>query len=640
VDVEQSRRIPGTGGDPALAAQDLPGVARPAPGAAGLVIWGAAPAESRVLFDGVEIPALTHFGGFRSTVGAELVGRIEVVPGAFGAEYGRALGGLVRIDSRSFEGSSTGSHLVLDANLLDASVSARGVGPRGLRVAAAARTSHLGETYGRIAPASATSLFPIPRYSDAQVQAALPIGGQATLRMLALASLDGVERNLGSDVQGLSERREDQRRDWWRAAISYEERGGDDGIAATLFVGGDRTSLDQRLGSVPASQATSSEELGLRSRYQVRLAPGMRLVMGLDGLALRAHVRRAGSLSVPAREGDITFFGQPPGGDVNADTWTARVGDVGPWVTASITRGAWTLSPGLRADAFPVDGSRAFPPVGATPLRGYARLAFGLDPRLSVAYAAAPGVIVTAAAGVYHQPVDPAELSAVFGSPKLDPARAVHGTLSLWTHLTEHSELEATAFYRRLDGLAVRSPRPTPALAATLVPEGRGRSMGVAVYLRRELSRGTHGWLTYTLSRSERWTDGGPVRLLDFDQTHVVTGIASHQRGAWAISARARYATGMPRTPVTGSFVDVRDGIRQPIFGAQNTARLPPYFQIDTRVDRALIARPVGVAVYLDVQNLTARRNPEEVVYARDFSSSGYLTGAPLLVLFGVRIES
>ena len=39
-----------------------------------LVVWGAAPAETRVNVDGVEIPALYHVGGLRSTVGADLVG--------------------------------------------------------------------------------------------------------------------------------------------------------------------------------------------------------------------------------------------------------------------------------------------------------------------------------------------------------------------------------------------------------------------------------------------------------------------------------------------------------------------------------------------------------------------------------------
>jgi hypothetical protein len=343
---------------------------------------------------------------------------------------------------------------------------------------------------------------------------------------------------------------------------------------------------------------------------------------------------------LPAREGDVTIFGQAPGADVNADSWTALVGDVAPFASASLTAGAWTFTPGLRADAFPVDGDRALPPVGATPRVGYARLDWALDPRAALAFRAAPGLVLSTAAGVYHQPVDPVDLSAVFGSPALPPARAVHATLSVEKWLTETTSVAVTGFYRALDGLAVRSPLPTPELARALVPDGHGRSAGIDVVARRALAHGTLAWLTYSLGRSQRWTAQGAARPLDFDQTHVLTAIASHRRGAWTVSGRARYATGMPRTPVVGSFFDASAGTYQPGFGAPNSARLPAFFQLDARADRALVAGPVTVTLYLDVQNLTGRRNAEEIVYARDFTSSAYLTGPPLLVLVGVRVQS
>jgi hypothetical protein len=638
VSTDEARRLPGTGADPALAAQDLPGVARPAPGATGLVVWGATPAESRVLYDGIEIPALTHFGGFRSTVGSELVGSVDVVPGAYGAEYGRALGGLVRIEPRPLAPDEP--RLVLDANLLDASITARAAIPGGLRVAAAARRSYLDRTYGRYAPAGATALFPIPTYADAQLEAALDVGPRATIRALALASSDSVRRDLGAPALGLPDRIEDRTLGWWRAGVTYAERGDGDGSATTLFAGGDHASLDQRFGTVPATNAVSTTELGLRARYRASLGAGLRLAIGLDGLVVWSRLRRAGSVTVPAREGDVTFFGKPPGDDVNADSWSATVGDVAPYVTAVINRGRWTFTPGLRADAFPVDGSRVLPPVGATPRVGFSRLTWALDPRASIAFAASPALIVTASGGVYHQPVDPGDLSAVFGAPALGPARAAHTALSVWRRLSETTSIEATGFYRRLDSLAVRSPLPTPILAQALAADGRGRAYGLTVLVRRELARGTLAWLSYALGRSERWTPGGPVRLLDFDQTHVATAVASHERRGWILSARARYATGMPRTPITGSFLDARSDVFQPLFGPQNSTRLPPFFQGDARVDRVLVARPARVTVYLDVENVTARRNPEEIVYTQDFSASSYLTGAPLLVLAGVRVES
>lgn len=637
VEADEARRLPGTGGDPSVAAHDLPGVARPAPGATGLVVWGAAPAETRVLFDGIEIPALYHFGGFRSAVGAELVGRVEVVPGAYGADYGRALGGLVRVERA---GLGADRRLVVDANLLDTSIGLRAAAARGLRVAFAARASYLDATYGRYAPADATALFPIPRYADAQAAAELDVGSVGTLRAIVLTSLDSVRRNLGDAAPGLPERAEDTRLRWWRAGISYSERGDDDGIAATLSVGGDRATLEQSFGPAPVASAVSSFDVGLRARYRARLTRGLRLAIGMDALVQDARARRAGSLTVPAREGDVTVFGQVPGDDVNADTWSATVADIGPFVTTTFSGGPWIVTAGLRGDAFPVDGSRALAPIGATPAIGYAHVAWALDPRASIAYQATRALVVTAAAGLYHQPVDPADLSAVFGAPTLGPGRAALAALSAWMRLPGDFDADVNAYYRHVDDLAVRSPLPTPLLAQALVPDGHGRSVGVTAMVRHALARGTTGWLTYTLSRSERWTADGPVRLLDYDQTHVLTAVATHRRGAWTAGARFRYATGMPRTPVVGSFLDATDGAYQPIFGAQNSVRLPAFIQADVRVDRMLLAGPVAVTVYLDVQNVFARRNPEELVYARDFSRAAYLTGPPLLGLLGVRIES
>ncbi len=67
-------------------------------GSGELIVWGSAPNETRVNVDGVEIPALYHVGGLRSTINSDLVRSIDLSPGSYGAEYGRGLGGLVRIE--------------------------------------------------------------------------------------------------------------------------------------------------------------------------------------------------------------------------------------------------------------------------------------------------------------------------------------------------------------------------------------------------------------------------------------------------------------------------------------------------------------------------------------------------------------
>ena len=84
---EEARRVPGTADDPLKVVENLPGVARATVGSGALIIWGAAPADSRVVVDGVEIPALYHVGGWRSTLNGDLVGRVSLSPGGFGAEW-------------------------------------------------------------------------------------------------------------------------------------------------------------------------------------------------------------------------------------------------------------------------------------------------------------------------------------------------------------------------------------------------------------------------------------------------------------------------------------------------------------------------------------------------------------------------
>ena len=95
------RQIPGAQGDAGKALENLPGVARPGLTGGELVVWGAAPEDTRVVVDGIEIPALYHLGGLRSIVHSGFLRTLTLVPGGYGAEYGRGLGGLVRLVSRA-----------------------------------------------------------------------------------------------------------------------------------------------------------------------------------------------------------------------------------------------------------------------------------------------------------------------------------------------------------------------------------------------------------------------------------------------------------------------------------------------------------------------------------------------------------
>jgi hypothetical protein len=248
---------------------------------------------------------------------------------------------------------------------------------------------------------------------------------------------------------------------------------------------------------------------------------------------------------------------------------------------------------------------------------------------------------VLGAAGVYSQPPDPADLSAVFGNPTLGASNADHASLGQSLQITSTLSLETIAFYKWMSGLAVRNPSPTPELAQALLQEGVGRAYGVQALLRQQPWHGFFGWVAYTISRSERMdTPGSSWRLFDYDQPHVLTVVASKELRAWTVGMRFRYARGLPRTPVIGAFYDAKDDLYQPIFGPQNSIRLPDFWQLDLRVDRSfLLGDTARLLVYVEGLNVTNHANGEEYIYNVDYTRRGTITGLPAIAVVGARVD-
>jgi hypothetical protein len=159
--------------------------------------------------------------------------------------------------------------------------------------------------------------------------------------------------------------------------------------------------------------------------------------------------------------------------------------------------------------------------------------------------------------------------------------------------------------------------------------------------LRQQPWHGFFGWVAYTISRSERReTPGSSWRLFDYDQPHVLTVVASKELQAWTVGMRFRYARGLPRTPVIGAFYDAKDDLYQPVFGPQNSIRLPDFWQLDLRVDRSfLLGDTARLLVYVEGLNVTNHANGEEYVYSVDYTRRGTITGLPVIAVVGARVD-
>jgi hypothetical protein len=328
---------------------------------------------------------------------------------------------------------------------------------------------------------------------------------------------------------------------------------------------------------------------------------------------------------------------------VNGDAWNTTIVSVAPYAQADIglLGDRLHIVPGLRIEPYVTGTNKRLPTVGDDPGVGATRETSALDPRLAVNYQMVPRLGFKAAAGYYHQSPQGADLSSVFGNPKLDIEHAFHLLGGATFKLTEHLSVEEVVFYSKSDNLVVRSNSSTPLLAEALSQEGQGRAYGTQLLLRQELASGFFGWVSYTLMRSERKDHpANDWRLFDYDQTHVATVVASYDLGAgFEVGARFRYATGLPRTPVTGSFYSARRDLYEPTFGQQNSQRIPAFVQADARLAKRFQGSWWKGELYVDVQNITDRQNPEEVVYNYNYGKRAYITGLPTLPVAGGRFE-
>jgi TonB family protein len=636
---EEARRVPGTQGDTLKVVQNLPGVARSALGSGALIVWGSAPADTRVNIDGVEIPALYHVGGLRSTVNGDLVRSIDLLPGGYGADYGRGLGGLVKVETRALP--QKGVHGYVAADVLDTSAMLTATLSPSVRIGLAGRYSYLDRILATVTSQDIGDYFPIPRYDDYQGMMNIRLGRDENIDVVFLASDDHLRRSIPSSDPA-SVRSENDDSSFYRGFIRYTKLNPDgSSFVITPSVGYDTSSSVTKFGAIPTSSTSTAWRYGLRSAYRRKLAKVATLSVGVDMLGTLTHSRRSGSLDIPPREGDIFIFGRPPGDDVNADDWHNHILDVGPYVFTELSFGKVTIVPGLRIDGFMLEGTAIKPGILGITNVGFSRLDWGVDPRLSVTYRAHKRLTLTASVGQYHQAPDPSDLSAVFGNPQLGLSDALHVSVGGAVKLTGTMTLELVGFYKQLSNLPSRNEAPTPPLAQALVQDGIGRSYGGQLLLRQELFKGFFGWVTYSLSRSERQDHlDRDWRLFDFDQTHVLGVVASYDWRGLVAGVRFRWTSGMPRTAVTGAFYDARGDQYQPLFGPHNGIRIPDFVQLDVRVEKTFtFRRGVQLNIFADVQNVTNRANPEEIVYNYNFTRRDYIIGLPVLAVIGARLQ-
>ena len=627
--MEEVRRVPGTFGDPVRVIQSLPGAARTPFGTGLLVIRGANPEDSAVYIDGIRVPLIYHLGGFESVISPDIVEAVDYLPGGYGVEYGRSLGGVVDVKTKTE--FPDGKRVAWSTDLLDSGGVIEGKAGKDdqLGFAVAGRRSyinlfipyflddpdtvieprwwdyqlkleHLGLEKGKLSAFifgfkdSLTASSPGNQGTDADTQGALgtaytthrlllqyerPLGEHLTFRVTPSAGIDGSDLSLGNDLR-------------------LEQ-------TITLF------ELRSELEWTPSESATVTggvDFLGGFYDFSVQLPFDPAALGNYDPLAEREPYTLASR-------------GSAWGPDAYLDlSWRPLA-----------ERDRLLIKPGVR--------------VNYTTVLDQVTV-FSADPRLAARWEVVEHGTLKLGAGLYHQPPQPFEIYRPDGNVELASERAWSGELG-WEHqITGGLSADATVFYKWLDNLIVSNPSFSSLDDPYFFNEGNGRVYGAEFLIRKAPVGRFFGWLSYTLSRSERNdypdTNGDDGwYIYDIDQTHILVLTAGYKLPYdFELSGRFTYVTGNPTTPYAGGVYDIdQDFYYGYQTASRNTERLPPYIAADFRASKLLTFKFWQLELYMDVINAIRGVNPEFQLYNYDYTESRYIRGLPIIPSPGFEAE-
>lgn len=630
---EEIRTVPGTLGDPILVVENLPGVARPPTGTGQIIVRGSGTNDTRVYIDGVEVPIIYHFGGLKSVLPVDVVETVDFYPGNFSTYYGRGTGGVFDAHVRDVDAKQV--HGVVELSTLDISAFAETNIGEEFSIAIAGRRSVVGEIISAAVPSgAAANVIAVPVYYDGQLIANWRPNREHNFRLFGLASDDRLEFLFDNPADGSPELTGNNLGlaiNFQRATLVHEYTPGEDFQNTLQFAVG-----RNRIDFAAAQFDFLLESLVLQGRETARWKLD-------DALALRGGIDINGSVTdiiantpgAPAQEGQDDGDGTLPD-PLSANLYGEFVLEAGAFVEAE-----WApleglfLTPGIRLDYYSLVDEWA------------------ADPRLVARYAFSDKFTLKGGIGLVHQPPLPQEVYQPFGNPDATLQSAMHYSLGTEFGLPEGLGLlsrltfDFTFFYKDLqDFITSSDARDEEGNPLYVDNTAVGRVYGLETFIEHKFADNFRGWISYTLSRSERRdAPGEDYRLFDFDQTHIFNLVASYSLPeGWEAGIRIRFISGNPYTPSqivqnASTRYDADNDVYSNVYGATNSARVDFFSQVDLRIEKAWTFDWFRLKAYLSLINTFNRDNPEGISYSFDYTMQSYANSLPVFPNLGIRVE-
>lgn len=568
--------------DVARAVQGFPGVVSNDTRAA-FNVRGGERDEVLIRLDGMELFEPYHlqdYGNAVSVIDLGLVRRVDLLMGGFPAEYGDKMSGVFDITAK--EGSRDGFGVNLGFDLVNASILLEGpVSNKGSWLFSARRG------YADIILALMDADDELnPQYADLYGKLVYDLTSKDKLTLNGLYAWDKNFINEPDDENDINSLYQNAMV-WTKWRHTFTEN-----VWSDLFLFNGMGLRDRRKGS--GFDDREFGFLGAKAEVTVQRLKRHTLMGGVEWRWSSAEY----DYNVRERASGIEQY----------DNITARIDEDGSDFKAYL-RDEWQLHPQVAMNI----GGRYL-------MQSYRRTgtpSSELAPRIAVAVKPIQDLILRAAWGLYHQPID------LMSIPVEDEVQTI-GRAEEATHYVIGGEytaggnlfIRAEAYYKTLDNLSgqIRDyGRQTP----IFTNPASGTAKGFDLLISRAISDRFAGSLGYAFIIAKA-QDGDKEFYREFDQRHTLGINGSYRISVgWRMHASWRFHTGNPTTPLTHTLVPY-DGQfacdRQ--FGSINAERLPAYHTLDIRFTKASEYKSWNLTWYIQILNLYNRANVHERIFS------------------------
>ncbi|MCA6011809.1 TonB-dependent receptor [Bacteroides thetaiotaomicron] len=615
IGLQEIEKSPGANRDLSRIVQSYPGVAfSPIGYRNDLIVRGGSPSENRFYLDGVEIPNINHFstqgasGGPVGILNADLIREVNFYTGAFPTDKGNALSSV--LDFKLRDGDMERNSLKATLGASEVSLASNGHLGKKTSYLVSVRQSYLQFLFDML------GLPFLPTFTDAQFKLKTRFDARNELTVLGLGGIDKMKLNTKADDEDneyiLSYLPKIQQETFTLGAV-YRHYAG----AHVQSVVASHSYLNNRNTKYQQNDESDPDHLMLRLRSteqntQLRLenSSSFRNWKVTVGTSLDYSQYSNTTFQKVYTDHAQTF-------DYHTYLGIMRWGLFGTVNYTSIDE-RFTASLGLRADANNYSAAMK-------------DLSDQLSPRLSLSYQLTEHWSLSGNAGLYYQLPPYTALgfknnNGLYANKyALRYMQVSQGSVGLNWRKGDTFEVSIEGFYKDYDKIPLSVADGIPLTCKgndygvigneLLTSTAQGRSYGAELLLKWLIAKKLNLASSFTLFKSEYRTDKESEYIASAWDNRFIFNL----RGTynlprhWSVGMKVSCIGGTPYTPYDAeksSLVTAWNAQGKPYYDytRYNEERLPPFTQVDIRIDKTFYLKRCMLGFYIDLQNIAGSK--------------------------------